>query len=421
MSPRAPRGNAPAEGDAAGRSRLKEKATAVGRALLLANVSLYALSFMMQAPVLPFLTKSFGADMVAYGRLQTWFSLLQTVSGLAAGPVMDAFGPRLMLLASYASSAVCYAMTGSAQGMLLLYASRVPTLLQHAIMATRTVVTDSTSEADRARALGYVGVAYGIGMSVGPALGGVLSGGGDLRLASWVAAAVSLASLLSLALFLPYEAPRGGDGGGLPARRPLKMGDLGRVAMLHGVPSLLTVKFLTGMATSIFQSAFPLFISSHFKLDARGSGLVMSFSGVVGILTQAFVIGPATRRMDDKRIVQQCSLLMLASLAGLGACDTVPQMLACLVPLYVASSLLSTVNTAQLTKAAPQDSGTVNSIDMSVGSACRMLSPTIASYTLQKAGYRSVCGLGSGSLLLLLLLLRVKVVDAAPPTRDRSL
>ena len=276
MSPRVTRSNAPQEGceGAAGRSRLKEKATTVGRALLLVNVAGYALSFMMQAPVLPFLTKSFGADMVAYGQLQTWFSLLQTASGLAAGPVMDAFGPRLLLLASYGSSALCYAMTGSAQGMLLLYASKVPTLFQHAIMATRVVITDTTSEADRARALGYVGVAYGVGMSVGPALGGVLSGGGDLRLASWVAAAVSVASLLSLGLFMPYEAPRG-DAGGLPARRPLKMGDLGRVAMLAGVPSLLTVKFLTGMATSIFQSAFPLFISSHFKLDARGSGYIM--------------------------------------------------------------------------------------------------------------------------------------------------
>ena len=142
---------------------------------------------------------------------------------------------------------------------------------------------------------------------------------------------------------------------------------------------------------------------------------------MVGILTQAFVIGAATRRMDDKRIVHLCSVIMFVSLAGLAGCTTVPQMLACLVPLYVASSLLSTVNTAQLTKAAPQDSGTVNSIDMSGGSACRMLSPTIASYTLQKAGYRSVCGLGSGSLLVLLLLLRVKVVDAAPHTRDRNL
>lgn len=412
-----PRGNAPQE--AAGRSRpgLKDRATSVGRALLLVNVAAYALAFMMQAPVLPFLTKSFGADMVSYGRLQTWFSLLQTVSGLAAGPFMDSFGPRLMLLASYGSSALCYAMTGSSQGMLLLYASRVPTLFQHAIMATRTVITDTTSEADRARALGYVGVAYGVGMSIGPALGGVLSGGGDLRLASWVAAALSVASLLSLSLFLPYEAPRG-DVGGLPARRPLKMGDLSRVAMLAGVPSLLTVKFLTGMATSIFQSAFPLFISSHFKLDARGSGLVMSFSGVVGILTQGLVVGPATQRMDDKRIVHQCVFVMLASLAALAACTTVPEMLACLVPLYVASSLLSTVNTAQLTKAAPQDSGTVNSIDMSVGSACRMLSPSIASYTLQRAGYRSVCGLGTGSLLLLLVLLRVKVVDAAPTPAD---
>jgi MFS family permease len=393
---------------------------AAGSLLLLVNVAAYALCFMMQHPVLPFLTKSFGADLVAYGTLQTWFSLLQTVSGLAAGPFMDAFGPRWMLLASYGSSAVCYAMTGSAQGMTLLYASRVPTLLQHAIMATRTMLTEWSSEAERARTLGFVGVAYGIGMSVGPALGGSLSAGGNLRLASWVAAVGSVLSLLSLALFLPKEAPRG-EQGGLAKRRALEMGDLGRVTLLPGIPSLLTVKFLTGMATAIFQSAFPLFVNSHFALDARGSGLVMSFTGVVGILTQAFAIDAATRRLEDRRIVQLSALAMLASLGGLSLCTTVPQLLALLAPFYVASSLLSTVNTAQLTKAAPLDSGTVVAIDMSVGSACRMLSPSIASYTLQRAGYSSVCGLGAGSIVLLLVLLRLRVVDAAPHTRERSL
>ena len=239
-------------------------------------------------------------------------------------------------------------------------------------------------------------------------------------MASWVAAAGSALSLFSLALFLPSETPRG-EQGGLAKRRTLKMGDLGRVAMLPGIPSLLTVKFLTGLSTAIFQSAFPLFISSQFAMDARGSGLVMSFTGVVGILTQAFAIGFATRRMEDRRIVQLSAIVMLCSLAGLSLCTSTPELLTLLVPFYVAASLLSTVNTSQLTKAAPLDSGTIVAIDMSVGSACRMLSPTIASYTLQRAGYSSVCGLGAGSILLLLLLLRLKVVDAAPHTRERNL
>jgi len=389
---------------------------------------------MMQAPVLPFLTKELGADMATYGKLMTFFSVIQTVGGLLAGPILDAYGWRIVLLASYGSSALCYAMAASAQGMPALYASRVPTLLQHAIMATRTALTETSSEAvrrccaqsccahprfqDRARVLGYVGVGYGVGMSVGPALGGALSRG-SLRSASWVAAVGSLLSLLSLLLFMPSEA-RGAAAPGGGKRRALSMSDLWRVAALPGVPSLLLVKFLTGMATALFQSAFPLFVNSHFGLDARGSGLVMSFTGCVGIATQALAIDAATRRFEDRRIVGASVAAMLASLAALSAATRVSHLCALLVPLYVASALLSTVNTAQLTKAAPADAGTIVAIDMSVGSATRMLSPSLATMVLQRSGYGSVCGLSASSLVLLLLLLRARLVDAAPHAAPKN-
>jgi OCT family organic cation transporter-like MFS transporter 18 len=196
--------------------------------------------------------------------------------------------------------------------------------------------------------------------------------------------------------------------------------DLTRVARLPGVSSLLAVKFLTGMASAVFQSAFPLFVSSHFGLDARGSGLVMSFTGCVGIATQALAVGAATRRLDDRRIVSLSALAMLGSLAGLACVTQVSHLCVLLVPLYVAYALLSTVNTAQLTKAAPADAGTITAIDMSVGSCTRMLSPSIATYTLQQAGYSAVCGLSASTLALLLLLLRVRALDAAPHAAPKA-
>lgn len=76
----------------------------------------------------------------------------------------------------------------------MIYISRLPTLLQHAVMATRTAVGESSSELDRARLLGYVGVAYGVGMALGPVIGGILAKA-DLRLSAWVATAGSVLSL----------------------------------------------------------------------------------------------------------------------------------------------------------------------------------------------------------------------------------
>ena len=430
--------------------------------VLYVNTALYALCYMMQTPVLPYLTTALGADMESYGVLMTVFAVVQFVGGLLAGPILDAHGARLVLLASFASSAACYALTGAATSMPLLYASRLPTLLQHAVLATRAAVAEASSEADRARLIGYVGLAYGVGMAAGPALGGALSGV-SLRLPAWVAAAGSLASVASVLISVPRsrskrsaaaasDAPEGSAAAAASAPRRVTISDLGRVSLLPGVPSLLAVKALAGFAAAVFHSAFPIVVGTRFALQARGAGLLLSYTGVLGIAAQGFVIQWATARADDTRIVRVCALAMLAGFAALAAAATVPQLCAILVPLVVAATVLATVNTAQLTKAAPADLGTVVALDMSVGSGvrcaqrtfvrficaclrlffyiiacpdiscvrCSIISPAVATYALSRLGFSSIGGIGAGTMAVLVLLFYAGAVDAAPDAATRA-
>ena len=86
--------------------------------------------------------------------------------------------------------------------MAMLYVSRIPTLLQHAVLAARVMMSVLSAESQRAAMLGYVGLAYGVGVVVGPALGGQAS-----RLSvfapSWLAAAGSVLSFVLIAVYLP--------------------------------------------------------------------------------------------------------------------------------------------------------------------------------------------------------------------------
>lgn len=148
------------------------------------------------------------------------------------------------------------------------------------------------------------------------------------------------------------------------------------MATLPNVPSLLTVKLLTGLALAVFHSAFPLVVTTRFGLDAKGSGYVMSYSGVLGMFAQAVVVQWATARYDDKRIIVACIAGLTLSFLGLMAASTTLHLCLIMVPFAVFGALLSTVNTAQLTKAAPTDMGTIVSLDMSVGSGVRVVSPT---------------------------------------------
>lgn len=158
----------------------------------------------------------------------------------------------------------------------------------------------------------------------------------------------------------------------------MSLREIWRVATLPAVPSLLTVKLLTGMALAVFHSAFPLVVTTRFGLDAKGSGYVMSYSGLLGMFAQAVVVQWATARYDDRRIIAICIAGLSASFLGLMLASTTAHLCLVMVPFAVFGSLLSTVNTAQLTKAAPADMGTIVSLDMSVGSGVRVVSPTVS-------------------------------------------
>ncbi|EFJ52717.1 hypothetical protein VOLCADRAFT_102700 [Volvox carteri f. nagariensis] len=164
------------------------------------NVVLYSICWMAQVPVLPYLVERLGVagSSAQYGTLQTIFSAVQFVGGLISGPLMDRYGGRFLFAVSFAASVASYGLTAMASSMWVLYISRIPTVLQHAVLASRAIVTQLSSEANRARVLGYVAVSYSVGFMVGPAVGGLLSAV-SLQFAAWVA---TLGSALSLALVL---------------------------------------------------------------------------------------------------------------------------------------------------------------------------------------------------------------------------
>ncbi|GFR42607.1 hypothetical protein Agub_g3538 [Astrephomene gubernaculifera] len=184
------------------------------------NVVLYSICWMAQVPVLPYLVEKLGAaGSTQYGRLQTAFSALQFIGGLISGPLMDRYGPRFLFALSFAASLSSYALTATATSMGGLYLARLPTIMQHAVLAARAIVTQLSSDSDRARVLGFVAVSYSVGFTLGPAVGGWLGGsggggsgggGGEWLQGPAVAAAVgSAVSLVSVLLLLPDLPPPG--------------------------------------------------------------------------------------------------------------------------------------------------------------------------------------------------------------------
>eukprot|EP00238_Polyblepharides_amylifera_P013547 CAMPEP_0196588044 /NCGR_PEP_ID=MMETSP1081-20130531/59395_1 /TAXON_ID=36882 /ORGANISM="Pyramimonas amylifera, Strain CCMP720" /LENGTH=357 /DNA_ID=CAMNT_0041910425 /DNA_START=331 /DNA_END=1404 /DNA_ORIENTATION=- len=354
------------------------------------------------------------------------FGVVQFVGGLLAGPLTDAYSGELLMLLSFGASAMCYLLTASATTMWMLYLSRVPTLLQHGVLAARAIVTERTNESDRARMIGYVGLAYGVGFLIGPGLGGVVSKS-HLQATAWLA---SLGSLLSMALIVAFLPLRGRATPALtecgklstppnspsatppatPRNSRFNPREMWRVCFIKGVPSLLAVKILSGTGAGLFHAIFALVAADRFQLAPDTTGLVMSYIGGLTMISQAVLIEWATSRYSDTRIIQSCTAVLLVGFVVLAGAQTTLHLCITMLPIVPAGCLLSTVNTAQLTKAAPKDPGTIIAIDMSVGSAVHIVTPAMSTYILTAFGFPFVMFSSAGFFGLLYAFIHVGLI-----------
>lgn len=122
---------------------------------------------------------------------------------------MDRYGAKIVLLASFIASAATYGLTASAQSMPLLYASSVPTLFQHAVLAVRVWVSNASSLEHRAAMLGYIGLAYSIGQVAGPFIGGQVGHVAGPRGPAFLAMWGSVLSAITVSTFLKGTASSG--------------------------------------------------------------------------------------------------------------------------------------------------------------------------------------------------------------------
>ena len=411
--------------------------------LVLVNVALYALAFMMQMPSQPFFVKRLlGEDSAAgagagasdaeataaaarsFGLFKSYIQLLQLLGTLASGVLIDRMGARKLFALSFAVSALAYALTANADSLGVLYLAQLPTVLQHAMLGARAFVTRASADAgpERAQQMGLLKVAYGVGMTVGPVLGGrlvVYAGGGASARAMWLvsttAAVLSAVSFVVVLLFLrdpgpaPVPAPapapaaaalaepRLASAGASAAPAPAapaaaaivsaaapSLADYQALASNRSVAALLALKLLFSAAGALFHGGFssPAAIA-RFRLDPQRSGDLISLVGLVGGLTNFFLIAPAQARFSEPALLLATGAALVLLYSVFGAVADAQQLMLLCVPLVVCSSLLETVLSTQLTRLVPARlAGTSNALDMGVGTGVRMLSPVLSAALL---------------------------------------
>jgi DHA1 family tetracycline resistance protein-like MFS transporter len=274
-------------------------------AFVFVTVALDMLALGVMIPVLPKLVIEFlGGDNASaatiYGVFGTVWALMQFVFSPVAGALSDRFGRRPVIILSNLGLGLDYVLMAIAPTLGWLFVGRVISGITSSSIATAgAYIADVTPPEGRAKRFGMLGAAFGFGFILGPALGGLL-GSIDLRLPFWVAGSLSLANAAYGLFVLPESLP-------LERRSPFvwrRANPVGAVALLRTqtlLAGLAVAAFLSRVAHDSLPSTFVLYATYRYGWDERAIGFTLTAVGVSSLLVSAFLIGPAVKRLGERR------------------------------------------------------------------------------------------------------------------------
>lgn len=268
--------------------------------VILATVALDAIGAGLIFPILPELLAEItgGSDIgLLYGAMLAVYALMQFVFSPVLGALSDRFGRRPVLLLSLAGTLLDYlVMALSPLGWVLVVGRAMAGITSANMAVASAYITDITPADERAQRFGLVGAVMSMGFIVGPVIGGVM-GAWWLRSPFLVAALFNGLNLL-VALFVLPES-RAAKPGKFDLKELNPLAPLLWLWNFKALLPLVIVAVVFGLVASMPGTIWVLYGAERFGWDPVHVGLSLSVFGVSGALSQAFLVGPLSRRFGD--------------------------------------------------------------------------------------------------------------------------
>jgi MFS family permease len=315
-------------------------------------------------PLLPVYGESFGASALTAALLVPVYSACQLFSGPVLGNLSDRIGRRRVLLLSQAGTFVGVLMIAGAHALWMIFLGRIlDGLTAGNLSVAQAYIADNTDAKNRTRGFALIGIAFGIGFLLGPAVTAFLSKLG-MSVPLYAAAALSLTSIACTFTLLPPDARHrttAAADADLPAGRRLGVLEWGRYTGFFRRPVLggvLLEFFFYQMAFSMFISGFALFAERRYAWHGHPYtpheiGLLYAFSGLLGIIVQGGLLGRAARVFKEPRLVQWGLWSLGAGYALLGYVDPVAPLLLAVTLSSLGNSVLRPSLTTIVTQVVP--------------------------------------------------------------------
>jgi multidrug resistance protein len=369
------------------------------------------MGFGLVIPILPTYAQQLHASDFVVGLLIASYSIMQFLFTPFWGRLSDRIGRRPVLLISLAASFAGYLIWGFSTSLIWLFASRIVAGFGNAnIAVAQAYIADITTKENRARGMGMVGAAFGLGFVLGPALGCLLVQNG-LGFVGFVAAGFSLVDLILTFFLLPEPKERGTFGND-------RFG-LGIDFYIKNVTSAklrvsFLIFFISTFAFANMEATLVLLTSKLYNWGPKENGLLFVYIGILIVIVQGGMIRQLTKKYSEKKLITVGSFLVAAGLFLTPVTNSWMVLALAMTLLSIGSGINNPCNQSIISKLAPEETvGGVLGLGQSVSTLGRIFGPIVGCALFEKLGYLSPY-IAGGLCMIIVVALSFNLPETEP-------
>lgn len=358
------------------------------------------IGFGIVIPILPFLSPRLGASDFDIAMIIVSYAVCAGVVAPLWGKLSDRIGRKPVLMICTSGAAVAYVLLASAESLAMVFVARAfAGLMAGNFGVASAMMADITPPDQRARGMGLVGASFGMGLVLGPVLGGLLSGpDGSFFVPCLLAAVMSVLAVIAAGLFLPESHHR--DTGSAAGNDTEKQ-SLFQVLRQTQSRLLMFQYVLHSASVSAATYLFPLWVYALLDWSAREVGIVFGVQGAVMALTQGVLMGPLVRFFGELRLLRICVTGFLLGSAMAVFADGAVGMVGSMFVLFTGATLcMPVLNSFTSQRSAPQLRGRMMGAASAAAAWGRVLGPLFAGMLLTVGSFQLAWSLPLGMVAL---------------------
>ena len=308
------------------------------------TVALDLVGFGIVVPILGRYAERFGANGLQVGLMFASFSVAQMVFAPILGRISDKVGRKPVIVFSLIGTAVGSFVTGAAGALWVLFLGRILDGASGASVAVaQGAVADIAPPEQRARLMGMLGAAFGVGFVVGPALGGLAALGGP-HVPFYLAGSIAAVNAVAAMIRLPETKP---DTSHITEKHQRG------TALSPALKRFALVGFLSMFGFAGFEATFSIWGEKQFGFTEGSASIVFVFVGVTLVAVQGGLIGPLTQRLGSRKLLRIGLSLVAVGLLLLGLSNTWPLLFVALFLLSLGQGMSGPSGSALVAELAP--------------------------------------------------------------------